>query len=84
MDISNQEKQQGESFSAFFTRTSVRTDQTRQNTLCFNSLATLFLSYLHQTEVCGALCSQINNSKLRIFRQISKGILKAVKKLYIG
>ena len=34
-------------------------------------------------EVYGALCSQINNSKLRILRQISKGILKAVKKLYI-
>ncbi len=92
MDISNQEKQQGESFLAFFTRTSFRTDQTRQKTLCFNSLATLFLSCLHQpecvpytlcAEVYGALCSQINNSKLCILRQVSKGILKAVKKLYI-
>ncbi len=50
MDISNQEKQKGESFSAFFTRTSFRSDQTRQKTLCFNSLATLFLSCLHQPE----------------------------------
>ncbi len=50
MDISNQEKQQGESLSAFFTRTSFRTDQTRQKTLCFYSLATLLLSCLHQPE----------------------------------
>jgi hypothetical protein len=32
----------------------------------------------------GALCPQINNSKLRILRQISKGKLKAVKKLDVG
>jgi hypothetical protein len=68
MDISNQEKQQGESFSAFFTRTSFRTNQTSQKTLCFNSLATLFLSCLHQPEcvpytartctaiLCNSLC----------------------------
>jgi hypothetical protein len=50
MDISNQEKQQGESFSDFFTRTSFRNDQSRQKTLCFNSLATLLFSCLHQPE----------------------------------
>jgi hypothetical protein len=32
----------------------------------------------------GALCPQINNSKLCTLRQISKGKLKAVKKLSIG
>ncbi len=37
----NQEKQKGESFSAFFTRISFR---------CSNSLATLLLSDLHQPE----------------------------------
>ncbi len=50
MDIPNQEKQYGESFSALFTRTSFRTNSTRQKTLCFNSLATLFLSGQHQPE----------------------------------
>ena len=35
-------------------------------------------------EVYGALCPQINNSKLCILWQISKGKLKAVTKLYIG
>jgi hypothetical protein len=50
MDIPNQEKQQGEQFSAFFTRTSFRTNQTKQKTLCSDPLATLLLSYLHQPE----------------------------------
>jgi hypothetical protein len=36
------------------------------------------------TKVYGALCVQINNSKLCILRQISKGKFKAIKKLYIG
>ncbi len=67
MDISNQEKQQGESFSAFFTRTSFRTNHTRQKTLCFSSLATLFLSCLHQPECVP-------------YTTVCKGILKAVKK----
>jgi hypothetical protein len=35
------------------------------------------------TEVYGALCPQINNSKLCTLRQFSKGKLKAVKKLPI-
>ncbi len=89
----NQEKQEGESFSAFFTRTSFRTNQTWQMTLCTNPLATLLLSYLHQPECvpyttvyrsvwCTVwLCPQINNSKLCTLRQITKGQLKAVKKL---
>jgi hypothetical protein len=50
MDIPNQGKQKGESFSAFITRISLKTNQTRQKTLRTNSLATLFLSYLHQPE----------------------------------
>jgi hypothetical protein len=37
-----------------FPRTSFRTYQTRQNSLCSNSLATLLLSHLHQPE-CGIL-----------------------------
>ncbi len=37
MVISNQEKQQGESFSTFFTRISFRIDQTRQKTLGYKS-----------------------------------------------
>jgi hypothetical protein len=41
MDIPNQEKQYGESFSDFFTRTSFRTNQKGQKA---NSLATLLLS----------------------------------------
>jgi hypothetical protein len=40
------------SYSAFFTRTSYRTNQTNsQKTLCSNSLATLLLSCLHQLEL---------------------------------
>ncbi len=50
MDIPNQEKQYGESFSALLTRTSFRTNQTRQKTLCYNSLATILFSEQHQPE----------------------------------
>jgi hypothetical protein len=50
MDIPNQEKQLGGSFSALFTRTSFRTNQTKQKALCTNSLATLLFFDLHQPE----------------------------------
>ncbi len=56
MDISNQEKQYGESFSDFFARTSFRTNQTRQKALLSNSLATLLLSH-----------RQINNKTRHLF-----------------
>ena len=58
MNIPKPEEEYGESFSAFFTRTSVKTDQTRQKTLGYNSLATLLLSCLHQPE-CAPLCSEV-------------------------
>jgi hypothetical protein len=80
MDIPNQEEQYWESFSAFFTRASFRTDQTRQTALCSDSQTTRMCP-VHN---CGALCPQINNSKLHILRQFSKGKLKAMKKLYVG
>jgi hypothetical protein len=50
MDITNQEKQYEESLSAFFTRTSFRTNQNRQKALCSKSLASLLFSHLHQPE----------------------------------
>jgi hypothetical protein len=50
MDIPNQEKQYRESFSALFTRTSFRINQTRQKALCSNSLVTLLLSDMYQPE----------------------------------
>jgi hypothetical protein len=50
MGIHKQEEQYGESFSAFFTRTSFRTNQTKQKALCTKSLASLLLSQQHQPE----------------------------------
>ncbi len=50
MGIPKQEEQYGESFSAFFTRTSFRNKQTRQKALCPKSLASLLLSHQHQPE----------------------------------
>ncbi len=50
MDISKQEEEYWESFLAFFTRTSLRTIQTRQKASCSKSLASLLLSPQHQPE----------------------------------
>ncbi len=50
MGIHKQEEQYGESFSAFFTRTSFRANQTKQKGLCPKSLASLLLSHQHQPE----------------------------------
>ncbi len=90
MDIPNQEKQHGGSFSALFTRTSFRTNQTRQKTLCSNSLATLLLSDQHQPECvlytsvyCDVWCTVFTDKLLKLcrLRQIIKG--KAAKKMCI-
>jgi hypothetical protein len=72
MDIPNQGKQYGESFSALFTRTSLRINSTRQKTLCSNSLATLLLSDQHQPECvpytsvyCSVWCTVFTDKLLK-------------------
>ena len=72
MAIPNQEKQQRKSFSALFTRNSFRTNQTRQQTLCSNSLATLLLSDQHQPECvpyasvyCSVWCTMFKDKLLK-------------------
>jgi hypothetical protein len=70
MDIPNHEKQYGKSFSAFFTRTSFRTNKTRQKALLYFSLIGI-----SQTLFCTKLCTEVYHCK---------GKRKAVKQLYIG
>jgi hypothetical protein len=72
MDIPIQEKQYGESFSALFTRTSFRTNSTRQKTLGTNSLATLLLSGQHQPDCvlytsvyCSVWCTVFTDKLLK-------------------
>jgi hypothetical protein len=73
MDIPKQEEEYGESFSAFFQKTSFKTNQTRQKASCSKPLASFSLTSISQkvsrtqlcTEMYGVPCQQINNSKLQ-------------------
>jgi hypothetical protein len=86
MDIPNQEKPYGESFSALFTRTSFRTNSTKQKTLCSNSLATIFLSGQHQcvlyTSVyCSVWCTVFTDKLLKTMQRKIEGHKEAVYRL---